>query len=380
MIPKQDVSVDKPLPTAASTGVNLEALLKSGSTAFALAAVVAFISGFIIRFIYLEAFGINDLGSEAFRIKHIYVGILSLLFPICIVVPATLYIARLRDRRKERQAIESGEEPEIVTPASRQAELKLEVRFYSVILNCYLCFIFYVSILFVPLRVVQDRAELFLFVIVTLCTPVVVDWFARLHRSKRIREDIRTTIRWSFFVISALGLTGAIVGPISKRLWSIFLDGGWFYVAFVCFIPLLLSRANIRSHLHRDRKNKQRLRITMLLASVMLYFSGLITFALYIFPYIPSTRGGGNFEDAPYIKIFFKASSVSANPTEAQKAAIAACDSLVLIERAGKSLYLADSKDGGPANWAKLRALPQIIELNADSVEITLIRRSKHRQ
>lgn len=53
---------------------------------FAVGAALIYAAGFLVEFTFLNFMGVRNTGSEIFKAKYIYVGLLCILFPICITL------------------------------------------------------------------------------------------------------------------------------------------------------------------------------------------------------------------------------------------------------------------------------------------------------
>lgn len=334
---------------------------KSISAAIALLVTATYSSGFLIHFLFLENFGIRDNLHEFFQIKHVYIGILSMLFPAGVILPTALYLERIRERKKEA----SGKIPVKSNPS-------FDIRVYNIFVNSFLAFLFYVYVVFIPTEYFIQNAWILPTVIATLCAPWLIEHIIpRCFKSPRVANEIRIGTEGFCACLTLVGLSYFALLPISGTIQDVFLGRFICYAFFVVAIPLVITRANKRVHENDGKKNKLRIKLAATVASLMLYFCGLIAFSLYVFPFIPANRGGGNFENLRPIRIVFKSAPTSVGALAvSEKERIASSDTLILIERTTKTLFLADTKDSNPSDWARLRTFPRIVELSSDSVEI----------
>lgn len=57
---------------------------------FAVFLALVYVAGFLSLYIFLDRFGIHETSEEFFKSRYIHVGILFMLFPVCIVLPIFL--------------------------------------------------------------------------------------------------------------------------------------------------------------------------------------------------------------------------------------------------------------------------------------------------
>lgn len=337
-------------------------------------------TGFLTVFTFLSRFGITEAGSELFKAKYIFVGILYLLLPAIVGVPvvATLYL--------RREGTGTGREPRVYLP--------------SVILTVNLLLVFYVYVLFAPRRFLEHKE----FVVPVLFTLTfggiaVVRWFEKpvgkllkmlanaTHPGssalaekweQKVLDDYGKYSRWALCVVIApvvdvYALWG-LFRLLGRILWDGSGSGGYVLLLLVMLMGYLVNRTIIRCKEIRNKGMRIAVwAVTSCLVGALYYFSVLI-FAVRVYPYVPAVRGGGDYTESPRVLLRFKADSAGSLPVGTLGASAGnglTSRDLMILEVTSTSVFVADpAEGGGPEMWrGPERPLLKIIEIRRDDVE-----------
>lgn len=213
---------------------------------------------------------------------------------------------------------------------------------------------------------------------VSMVGPGLIDLFVNSCIVPRFRKS-RVYLRWIFLLFGIGGMDVFLFQGLFKDfavlLWGphIVPNGSIWYVMFIVMIPFVTWRCNNQAHKLKSLQSKYEIRLIGVSLSLMFFFLGIISFALRVYPFIPVSRGGGNYIEAPTVKLHFRpipgvGSMLSTNSPV--MLALSTSNSFVIIERTSTSIYLADTNDaGGPVAWRLMRKLPRIIEVRRDSID-----------
>ena len=88
---------------------------------------------------------------------------------------------------------------------------------------------------------------------------------------------------------------------------------------------------------------------------IMIYFTAIVIFAYTIFPFIPETKGGGDYSTSPIADFW-------ADEEQYGK--------LILLYRTDRTLYFAKVEDNnGPCEWRSLKKFPNVIEIAQHNIK-----------
>jgi hypothetical protein len=155
---------------------------------------------------------------------------------------------------------------------------------------------------------------------------------------------------------------------------------GLTHIGLSLILGLLISTVSIYE---RRQETPERRRAVLVLSSTLIgpfYYLIVLAFAYGVFPNIPSTRGGGDYSEAPKVVVTLRDPLVLSPPSQrlmapnSQNVTIP----LVVIEETSWAFYLADpSEAGGPTEWKDIGGRkPELLTLNKTA--ITTIHAESH--
>jgi len=110
---------------------------------------------------------------------------------------------------------------------------------------------------------------------------------------------------------------------------------------------------------------------------IALFYLSILSFARFIFPFVPESRGGGDYTLKSPVEITFITNSstygnISATIPKELKSEIDACHTIILGQNSS-SIFLARTNDQhGPSSWKSDGTRPTVYEIRRDTIlEIT---------
>ena len=343
---------------------------------FALAVALAFCSGFLIIFTFMDRFGIRDSGAEFFRIKYIHVGILFLLFPLSILFPFVAIIDLKHAARKARDK----KWPADMEPLSEAEIAALNFPYSGVASFLNMCGLFYVFLLFTPRQVALSNQDvIFLVPLVSLLAPPLVEWFVNKFIQPQWSEIFSRHCRWLILIATIIVLDYSALHGLYRPLWHMFWgptslpSGGIYYFFFMLLIPYVFWRTNSRARKISSPRLKKEMRFTAFALSMMIYFLAIVSFSLRVYPFIPAAKGGGDYTESPTVRLTFRPIPLvdaALYPEDEIHDDLSKRSAYVLIEQTPEALYLANAAPGlPPERWRDMRELPTLVEVRRDAID-----------
>jgi hypothetical protein len=260
----------------------------------------------------------------------------------------------------------------------------------------------YISIMFTPLHYLETLAQwvgiitlvvlLILFALLFYVTEdYYKDWYSTMYsqdmsgrQKKRLRKKWDTAIIGRdvaavFFFLMTFLSDIIFLQKRADAIRDLLLEGGWIFLIFAILIPALLYRLFIRLQEAKERQNDQfekesgRFLYYMIFGSgivlfSLLLFTVLISYSYWIFPFIPSAKGGGDYEHASRVSIIAKPQNA---PGRERIGAIdpASLDQSLILYSTSSSYYFARPERGNtPCDWRAGRSRPKINEVRRDEI------------
>src|SRR5258706_1725555 len=149
VIAKENMNAEK------DSTVSFPRLINAIPSWFAVFIGLTYGTGFLCVFTFLDNFGIREAGEDFFRVKYIHVGILFLLFPICILIPLTLSLSLRRILKKVNSpdSQQKGIRESDVnggSPQQQEAKESFDFPISSFVLFLNMFVAFYIYVVFAP--------------------------------------------------------------------------------------------------------------------------------------------------------------------------------------------------------------------------------------
>jgi hypothetical protein len=170
-----------------------------------------------------------------------------------------------------------------------------------------------------------------------------------------LSDHVWNRVRW-FLALVALGLMIYIFWHLFRLLGKMFVEGGYFYIALMGLVGLLFWRVDCL----REKYRTLGLYTTLLLmcacvCGALMYLSTL-AFAVRVYPFIPVTRGGGDYTTELPSVLTFDPDFMSAIPNDLVDWASGSPQSMpVMILHDSTDLLFVTrvSEANGPEQWRR---------------------------
>lgn len=341
---------------------------------FAILIALAYATGFLCIFTFLDRFGIHENREDFLKVRYIHVGILFLLFPITILAPFALTLSLKRIEIKENKN-ENG----VANTETDKTKKRFRVPVSGIVLFLNMLCTFYLFVLFTPRDFAFSKAPIFpLIFISSLAGPYLIDLLVEKIIVAHLSEIITIVLRWFLVAIVVIVMDFFSFQGFGLKLWAIFWgqhwypDGGIYYLIFMILIPITLWLTNERAKAAPNKRSRQEMFLSAISVIIMFYFLGILAFAYRVYPLIPVAKGGGNYVESPRVVIHFRPVPgvfPIVEATSPVESALSESNSFVIIDQSPDSLFLANTTDsGGPVKWEEMRYVPNIIEVQRESI------------
>ena len=349
---------------------------------------LAYVSGYLIEFTHFGSFGILDASGEIFKLKYIQTGVTFLLLCAIIGVYTILVLGLPRLNSSIREALQGG----FYLPR------------WSIFAGAFNVLSIYLATLLTPLPRVETTAQaggtlalVFILVLYSTTLAYVIEKQYARARSDIYKErdgipvkarigDLCRLWRASLCLKTATGIVFLIATVIVDAfvfntklavISGLFFGGGWIFLIFAACMPLLLLRVIDRLKQVTNFRNENHvfshtiLQVAGITLSILLLFLVLTSYSYWVFPFIPSVKGGGDYENAPRVFATYKDDGLDALAGELNMGVpgVRRISGVILIYATTSSYYFAKPKAGNdPCDWRAGRSRPKIMELRRDQI------------
>jgi len=334
---------------------------------FAALAGLIYAAGFLVDFTFLSVLGIRETMAEAFKAKYVYVGLLCLQFPVSVAVVILGFARIMRSMKLDR--IEG-------TKVGRFLP--------SMLLIMNLLFVFYLLIGFARSKMGTFYEHEGVFSLIFALTVIglilarnLEDWIAdkrKESRSQRIRWLLSifgvwfwNAVRWLLFVLSS-ALTIIAFWHLWPMLWEMLRQGGYLYFGMIGLIITVLYRVDVNMSRYMRLGMKRTVILLAICICLAFAYLAILAFAARIYPYIPASRGGGDYTTEPPSVLTFDPRHSPNIPSQLLDRTTDQCRSnpLVILRETADTLFVAvPTKTNGPCQWRRLGRVSKPVELFA---------------
>src|ERR1700682_6403139 len=251
--------------------------------------------GFLIVFTFLDRFGIRVEGTDLFKTRYIYVGLLFLLFPAFVGLPVVALVY-LRGLLKKSQS-------------TKQSDFQVYVPAVVLVLNMLLVFGVFVAF-------ARPGGAMHLIPVIFIATFLgtsAIRWGEQFIRIE-VLPKYTNRARWFLCVAVVVGLDYYTLQDLFPLLAEMIASGGYVFIAFVLLIWYAAWRTAKRLGSVKDAGPRRALLAASSGIIAALYYLSALAFALRVYCYIPANKAGGDFMTMPRATLHFSESSVSAAP------------------------------------------------------------------
>lgn len=318
-------------------------------------------TGFLIIITFFDRFGLRESSGDFFKVKYLHAGILYWLLPMISLAPLYgFYLVRqfTKDRKAPGEDIFRSYIP-------------------SALLVTNLLFVFYVFAVFAPPgSATQREAVIPMMFLVTLGGIILTRVGSRKLVTHGLAQSFADSIvvytRWFLCVVIICWLDWyALGGGILRLLWEIFWGGGKYFFLFLLTAAFLAERTRVRSKQFSDYRAKLTIKVLGGCLIIATCYLSVLAFALRIYPYIPVTKGGGDYVGAPNVVLCFQGANEKLALPELVGTTQNDCirsKELQIIEESATSIFVADPNEvGGPQSW-RTGKKPVVYEIRRDKV------------
>jgi hypothetical protein len=306
---------------------------------FVPAAGIIYATGFLIITTYFDRFGLRESSSDFFKVKYIHAGILYWLIPTLVAMPFYGFYL-VSSFRKE---------------ADPQSSV-FKVYLPTVLLVVNLLAVFYIVAVFAPVGFTRDKeyAVPAMF-IVTVLGIIGINLFTKHYVKDEQSDRFGNVARWVLCLVVLFGLDVYTLNGLFQLLWDISWKGGVYFFVFMLLALVTVERTRIRTSAVTDWRQRVALKMVAGCILVAIYYLSVLAFALRLYPYIPVTKGGGNYVDAPTAVLCFQETNAKFALPDLVGPTSNDCipsKPLQIIEETTTSVFVADpAAAGGPPAW-----------------------------
>jgi hypothetical protein len=326
--------------------------------------IIGFIyaTGFLLVITFFDQFGLRESSGDFFKIKYLHVGILFWLLPLILMAP--LYSAYLMSCfRKDNENNAGNGSYTLNTP--------------TVLLSVNLLFVFYIFAVFAPQGYISKH-ELIIPIMFTV--TIVGITFIRMIIQKlaiawglthRHSDDFQRYAKWGLLLFIVVFLDWYALYDTLDFIWEVFWSGKYVFLFFLTAV-IIAERTRDRIQQMKDWRQQYALQVIAVCLIIATYYLSVLMFAIRLYPYIPVSKGGGDYVDAPNVMLCFQEVNAkfilpellsSPHHNECIKSR-----PLQIIEESSTSVFVADPDDaGGPKEW-RTGKKPKVYEVRKDKV------------
>ena len=156
-------------------------------------------------------------------------------------------------------------------------------------------------------------------------------------------------------------------------LYGRFPSGSVYFVLLMTVILLFSFRSLYRLKQIEDTVHKRYVLISTLGVLIALFYLSILSFSRFIFPFIPETKGGGDYTAKSPVEITFPTNSlafgnINATIPKELKLEIDAHHTIILDQNSTFIFLVRTNDEGGPSFWRSDGARPKVFEIRRDTI------------
>jgi hypothetical protein len=329
---------------------------------------IIYAAGFLVILAFLDRFGIREPGSDFWRARYIHIGILCVAFPL-ILNGTILSLTHLVFHGKFQQNM------------MWQRLLPIGLLIINLEVACFM--------LITLTRRAPGSTEIVgisplqWIILLTLVGIPVILGFERILEKYLVKvpstetelismpHTLTVSLRW----ILTVAVACFDVWYFLEFRRSVGAASPWLALTYVGFSLLLgIMISTVTTYEKRQMTEGRRKAILVLACSIIgpFFYLVILSFSYGIYQNIPSTRGGGDYTEAPKVTLAFKNTQTVSQYDQRyfQKDNPTVTIPLIVIEEASWGIYLADPDEaGGPNEWKLIGGRkPQILVVNKTEI------------
>lgn len=334
---------------------------------------IIYATGFLIIITFLDRFSLRESSGDFFKVKYLHAGILFWMLPIIVIVPLYgFYFLKVTDKEDA-----TNNREDVIEGEAGREEFKAYVS--SAVLVTNLLFVFYIIAVFAPPGFAAQRDLLVLgmylvTVIGIVSIRAITNWLKREGLSHRTGERLAYAARWLLCIGIVIGLDTYSLKGLGETLKAVAWPGGVYFFLFLLTTALIGERTRVRSRGITDWRRKTILKVIASCLMIATYYLSVLAFAYLIYPFIPVTKGGGDYVGAPTAQLCFQETNAKfllpellANSTPGENDCVKS-KPVQIIEESATSVFVAFPDDaGGPGEWRRGNK-PTVFEIRRDKI------------
>ncbi len=335
---------------------------------------VVYVSGYLIDFYYSSALGVTENGGDLLKLKYIQVGLNFILFLLILSGPSFFdiqhFIGWFFDPSRTKKDF-----------PSRSVRLFIAVFTIAYVLSIYSAFIF------TPWNYFQQDSRRIIAILglifggqaaYILAITVIersVEKYVSNDFTVSIRNPITKLVRviGKHDLISRIALSGSLilfVGYCDYRAFKGLRDAIYECVitnrGFVFFIICLLFGVLLYRTIERMQKppiNPAMYLTIMVTNLLVIFYLGLVSYAYFIFPYVPNIKGGADFTHASLVSVTLKSSDAAMKNSPS-------VENAVHVYSTAMAAYFAIPVIGNDAcDWRSRASQPKLVQIQQDAIQ-----------
>jgi hypothetical protein len=296
---------------------NLESLeaIKSISSWVVVFAGLVYATGFIVMMAFSDFIGVREAPTEFFKAEFFYVGFLCSV--LLIIVCGAIY------------GITVFNEPGVL-PSGRPIYKS------SLVLTFNLLFSLYIYMFLAPSNDLHTINVLLIFAL-TILGLYFLRFIPKIIVSE-YRIKFENYIRGIFCIIMIFFIDYfACFKPFINRLYEIIWPRGIGFFLFSAVIVYIFHGIFLNIKKYKDFRSKGAMVILSACLLIPIYFLMVLSFGYTIYPNIPATRGGGDFDKVPALILHYGNNSIANIPVEINNKGTS--QPLILIKESERWMY-----------------------------------------
>jgi hypothetical protein len=356
------------MPTATATTPATPAKLSAISNFpqwFGAIFALVYLSGYLVDFFYYSSRGVVDIGGEVLKLHYVHIGLEFIIACVVVVAPAFyLFFGRkLLDQQSDT----------VGTPFPRtNTWLMLTAILYW--------FSLFVAAVYPPPHYFSRPEHLYRYwgvvgIALTFAAYAAVARPPRisseqgiLSAEEKAAEEKRRN-RIGLLFIAIIILLDAVVFSGMFRTFRQMLPNFIFFLLFCVGIASLIPRTydflslatswNVRTVIYA---------VFMLSTVVVLFFVTLLSYAYFVFPFVPSMKGGADYSEAPRFTVLVADGTSEKTRTD-----------MILVYSTSQALFFATPERGNDAcNWRRGAHMKQFIQIRREHVRSMSLQPEAH--
>lgn len=345
---------------------------------------MSYVTGYLIEYLYYASLGIVDTAGDIFKLKYIQTGMIF-LFSCALITTYVIVMAGT-----PRLNMKLLDPPQTAWYMSRWIVFAVMFNVLSI----------YISVMFTPLHYVETTAQwagILSLAILFILFGILYNWTERQYNDSYLsmkdansgafsevqKQNLRG--RWNAYIfvrdVAAMFFLGMVVlsdivflRAREVALLDLVSQGGWIFVSLAILVPILVYRIVTRLELVSEAENKNSGFLYYTITGAggvvlsLLLFVVLVSYSYWVFPFIPSLKGGGDYENASTVSVVLKRAE-RPRPDRRDELNSKDLDQSLILYSTASSYYLARPVGkNNPCEWRTGRARPQITEVRRDEI------------